>query len=204
MTAQTDQTRYLILREGSELLLLVRLRWPDVSQAISAGCPEWLDDIGLFDLPGDPSSTEVTADQAAAIATRWGASLNDETGANGTGPSLIRRMPANWSDLPPAVRRAWALDREDGRLRRRRRGGDPDRLPVPSPEIRLEDLLPDPPFVTTEAFSYPPTDHTAERWPTTGSAANANGNGNGKNGARLPIVFSRMRRETGRNGKGLP
>jgi hypothetical protein len=90
----------------------------------------------LFDLPYDPSSTAVTPDQAAAIAAEWGARLPSDDDAVAA-YSLIRRMPADWSSLSPAERRAWSIEpmKTDrpaaagearlGRWRRRRRVVDP-------------------------------------------------------------------------------
>ena len=110
------ELRYLVIPNTTNPYLLARVRWPDVAQAITAGCPDWLEDPGLFDLPDDPSSSTVTFDQAAAIAAAWGVSLSEET-LHPSGPSLIRRMPANWSDLAPAEIRAWALDFVETRRR---------------------------------------------------------------------------------------
>jgi hypothetical protein len=92
--------------------LLARVRWPDVFQAISPARPHWRADPGLFDLPYDPASTLVTRDQAEAIAAQWGAQLpsDDANGAATPRPSLMRRMPANWSDLSRAEKHAWAID----------------------------------------------------------------------------------------------
>jgi hypothetical protein len=46
--------------------------------------------------------------QAASVAAGWGRQLRAEP-AEGV-PSLVRRMPANWSDLTPAERHAWGLE----------------------------------------------------------------------------------------------
>jgi hypothetical protein len=112
------EVRYHVLPDSARPYLLARVRWPDVAQAISAGCPDWLDDVGLFDLPDDPSSVPVTLAQATAIAAGWGAHLPSETTVRGTGPALVRRMPANWSDLTPAEIRAWSLESVIGRRAR--------------------------------------------------------------------------------------
>ena len=106
----TGEVRYLILREGPEPVLLARVRWPDVCEAVSAGRPDWLEDVGLFDLPGDPAGEAVTEEQAATIAESWGVLLPVGPAPPGTRPTLIRRMPANWSNLSPAERRAWSLE----------------------------------------------------------------------------------------------
>jgi hypothetical protein len=107
---ESSEVRYLVVPDNTYPYLLARVRWPDVAQAITAGCPDWVDDPGLFDLPNDPSSATVTFNQAAAIAAAWGVSLFGEETFHSAGPSLIRRMPANWSNLAPAEIRAWSLD----------------------------------------------------------------------------------------------
>jgi hypothetical protein len=107
------EVQYLVLPDATNPYLLARVRWPDVFQAISAARPDWQDDVGLFDLPYDPSSTRVTLDQAAALAVSWGARLPpDEPDEQAQMPewALIRRMPASWSNLSPADKRAWSLD----------------------------------------------------------------------------------------------
>ncbi len=101
---------YLVLGGATNPYLLARVRWPDVAQAITAGCRNWLDDIGLFDLPYEAVSSEVTYTQAAAIASDWGASLPSEETAIECARPLIRRMPAEWSGLTPAEERAWSLE----------------------------------------------------------------------------------------------
>jgi hypothetical protein len=111
MMARTSDIQYFVLPDPAHPYLLARVRWPDVFHAISPSRPEWQDDPGLFDLPYDPSSTNVTLDEAAAIAAEWGARL--PTHESNTGPpesSLIRRMPADWSNLSPAETRAWSID----------------------------------------------------------------------------------------------
>ena len=113
MPEATD-VRYLVLPDTANPHMLARVRWPDVAQAISAGCPHWQEDIGLFDLPNDPISTPVTRVQAAAIALSWGANLPSDSTARESGPLLIRRMPANWSNLAPAEKRAWSLESVPG------------------------------------------------------------------------------------------
>jgi hypothetical protein len=113
------EIQYLVLAHAGEPFLLARVRWPDVAQAVTPGCLEWQEDVGLFDLPGDPGSAPVTLDQAVDIAVGWGAQLPSEPTV-GSGPLLIRRMPANWSDMPPAERRAWSLDLAPSKSRRRR------------------------------------------------------------------------------------
>jgi hypothetical protein len=102
------EVQYLVLPDSTNPYLLAMVRWPDVAQAISVGRPEWQGDQGLFDLPYDPSSVPVTPAQAASIAARWGARL--PSGRQDPPLSLIRRMPANWSNLVPAEKRAWSLE----------------------------------------------------------------------------------------------
>ncbi len=100
--------RYLVLTDRATPYLLARVRWPDVAQAITVGSPDWLDDVGLFDLPYNPGAVRLTFTQAASVAAAWGRQLTAEP-ADGV-PSFIRRLPANWSDLSPAERRALGLD----------------------------------------------------------------------------------------------
>jgi hypothetical protein len=107
----STEVQYLVL-PGTNPFLLARVRWPDVAQAISAARPDWQDDIGLFDLPEDPSSVPVTESQAAAIAAAWGARLPRDDGPLAARLPLIRRMPADWSDLTPAEIRKWSLESE--------------------------------------------------------------------------------------------
>lgn len=112
-TSEVAEVQYLVLPDITTPYLLAMVRWPDVAQAISVGRPEWQGDQGLFDLPYDPGSVQVTPTHAASIAARWGARLPSE----GQDPpsSLIRRMPANWSNLVPAEKRAWSLEYLAGR-----------------------------------------------------------------------------------------
>src|SRR5271166_907346 len=111
--SEAAELQYYVLPDTINPYLLARVRWPDVAQAISAGRPDWQYDAGLFDLPYDPSSATVTLSQATSIAERWGAYLLSDTGDSV--PSLIRRMPANWSNLVPAEKRAWSLEFIAGR-----------------------------------------------------------------------------------------
>jgi len=104
----TGDVKYLVLADRAVPYLLARVRWPDVAQAIAASSSEWLDDPGLFDLPYDPSAVTVSYSQAASVAAGWGRELHDR--AADRAPSFMRRMPANWSDLSPAERRAWGLE----------------------------------------------------------------------------------------------
>lgn len=104
------EVQYHVLPNRSNPYLLARVRWPDVAHAISAARPEWQADPGLFDLPYDKSSVAVSPDEAAAIAKLWGTRLPSDTEPLTAGPQLIRRMPANWSNLSPAELRAWSLD----------------------------------------------------------------------------------------------
>jgi hypothetical protein len=102
--------KYFVLGDGAGPLLLARLRWPDVAQAITAGLRDWQDDIGLFDLPYDPNGEPVTFDEASAIAAGWGVALPADAVFSSPLQPLIRRMPANWSNLAPAEKHAWALE----------------------------------------------------------------------------------------------
>lgn len=106
----TVEVQYFVLADRASPFLLARVRWPDVAQAITAGCRDWQDDPGLFDLPYDAGSAKVTLVQATAIAAGWGASLPSDSTVPSPIPPLIRRMPANWSNLSPAEKRAWSLE----------------------------------------------------------------------------------------------
>jgi hypothetical protein len=100
--------KYLVLTDRAAPCLLARVRWPDVSQAVSVGSAEWLDDPGLFDLPYNPDSVRVSFPQAVSVAAAFGVQLRAEP-TRGV-PSFMRRMPSNWSDLSPAERRAFGLE----------------------------------------------------------------------------------------------
>jgi hypothetical protein len=108
MKAGVGEVRYLLLADRAVPYLLARVRWPDVAQAISAGCPDWVDDPGLFDLSYSPSVVRVSFSQAASVAAGWGTQLRADACVGVA--SFIRRMPANWSDLSPAERRAWDIE----------------------------------------------------------------------------------------------
>jgi hypothetical protein len=114
-----SEIRYVTLNDDAKPILLARVRWPDVAEAISFGCSDWQTDPGLFDLPYDPSGVEITLDRAEEIAAQWGVHLPDGPSVLERRPSLIRRMPANWSDLTSAERRAWSV--AVGPMRRRNR-----------------------------------------------------------------------------------
>jgi hypothetical protein len=103
-----NEIKYYVLADRAVPYLLARVRWPDVAQAISAASPDWLDDTGLFDLPYDPSSLEMSFEQATSVAAGWGRQLHADAAADA--PSYIRRMPADWSDLTPSERSAWGLE----------------------------------------------------------------------------------------------
>jgi hypothetical protein len=123
-----------------------------VFQAISAAQPDWRSDPGLFDLPYDPSSRVVTQEHAEAIAAEWGARLPAADEGAVAGPSLIRRMPANWSELSPAAKRAWWIEPrvatgaaaagESWWARRRRRRAEAGVTPDPDAVIVLRDVEP--------------------------------------------------------------
>jgi hypothetical protein len=103
---------YLVLPNAETPFLLARVRWPDVYQAISAVRTDWQDDPGLFDLPYSPASAHISYEQAVEIAEEWGAELPSEDAEQEFGPSLIRRMPSDWSSLSTAERRAWSIEIE--------------------------------------------------------------------------------------------
>jgi hypothetical protein len=103
------EVKHYVLGGTTNPYLLARVRWPDVAQAITEGCRDWQDDPGLFDLPYEPTGATVTEAEAAAIAVGWGAPL-PSNGTVSSVPPLIRRMPANWSNLAPAEKRAWSLE----------------------------------------------------------------------------------------------
>src|ERR1700722_3774892 len=109
-SATEGAVKYFVLGDGASPLLLARLRWPDVAQAITAGLRDWQDDIGLFDLPYDPNGEPGTFDQASALAADWGVALPADGAFSSPLQPLIRRMPANWSNLAPAEKHAWALE----------------------------------------------------------------------------------------------
>jgi PilZ domain len=104
----TREVTHLVLTDGAVPYLLARVRWPDVAQATTVGNRGWLDDPGLFDLPYNPDAVPVTFAQAASVAAGWGMQLSAE--AVHDAPSFIRRMPASWSDLSPAERRAFGIE----------------------------------------------------------------------------------------------
>ena len=109
MTAGAPDVQYVVLPDPTNPYLLARVRWPDIFQAISPIRPEWQDDPGLFDLPYDPNSWPVTLEQAATIAAGWGAHLPTDDAPAKPRP-LMRRMPANWSNLSRAEKRAWSIE----------------------------------------------------------------------------------------------
>ncbi len=131
--ARPHEVNYFVMLHAERPYLLARVRWPDVYQAMSAVRPEWQDDIGLFDLPYDPMSTPVTLKQAAAIAAEWGARPPADVPAATPKPVLIRRMPADWSNLSRAEREAWSIEfgrtgkRSGRRWGRRKAGSSPAR-----------------------------------------------------------------------------
>jgi len=131
--AGQHEVKYFVMLYAEQPFLLARVRWPDVYQAMSPARPEWQDDIGLFDLPYDPMSTTVTLKQAAAIAAEWGARPPADVPAATPKPVLMRRMPADWSNLSRAEQEAWAIEfgktgkRSARRWRRRGVGTAPAR-----------------------------------------------------------------------------
>jgi len=99
-----------VLPNSETPYLLARVRWPDVFEAISPVRPDWQQDPGLFDLPYNSSCTQVTLSRAAAIAAEWGVHLPADDDAGTPRRALMRRMPADWSNLSRAERRAWAIE----------------------------------------------------------------------------------------------
>jgi hypothetical protein len=140
------EVQYFVLPDATHPHLLARVRWPDVFEAISPVRPDWQVDPGLFDLPYDPTSTLVTLEQAVAIAADWGAQLFPDDAGAAPKTELMRRMPANWSDLSRAEKRAWSIEfmkpagSRPGRLRRRRQPVDPALDPS---EVLYEELITD-------------------------------------------------------------
>ncbi|HEY7138110.1 MAG TPA: hypothetical protein VIB48_23850 [Acidimicrobiia bacterium] len=110
MTDENHEVQYLVLPDATNPYFLARVRWPDICQAVSPVRPYWQDDPGLFDLPYDPNSTPVTFDQAEAIAAGWDVRLPADGIASPSGPSIMRRMPADWSNLSRAEKRAWSIE----------------------------------------------------------------------------------------------
>jgi hypothetical protein len=108
VTTATSDVTYLLLADRASPYLLARVRWPDVAQAITKASQDWLDDPGLFDLPYEPSAVKVSFPQAASVAAAWGRQLRPQPDYDA--PSFIRRMPANWSDLSHAERRALGIE----------------------------------------------------------------------------------------------
>jgi hypothetical protein len=108
--AGSGDVQYLVLPNSEAPYLLARVRWPDVFEAISPVRPDWQQDPGLFDLPYNSSCTPVTFSRAAAIAAEWGVHLPADDDAGMPRRALMRRMPADWSNLSRAERRAWAIE----------------------------------------------------------------------------------------------
>jgi hypothetical protein len=109
------EVQYLVLPDASSPYLLARVRWPDVCQAISPVRPDWQDDPGLFDLPYDSNSIPVTREQATAIASSWEARMPADEPFGTFEFPMMRRMPADWSNLSRAEQRAWSIDAMDTR-----------------------------------------------------------------------------------------
>jgi hypothetical protein len=110
VTGDVNEVQYLVLPDATNPYFLARVRWPDICQAVSPARPYWQDDPGLFDLPYDPNSTPVTFDQAQVIAAAWDVRLPADGIASPSGPSIMRRMPADWSNLSRAEKRAWSIE----------------------------------------------------------------------------------------------
>jgi hypothetical protein len=110
VTDEIHEVQYLVLPDATNPHFLARVRWPDICQAVSPVRPYWQDDPGLFDLPYDPNSAPVTFDQAQLIAAAWDVRLPADGAASPSGPSIMRRMPADWSNLSRAEKRAWSIE----------------------------------------------------------------------------------------------
>jgi hypothetical protein len=108
LLTDSREVTHLVLTDGAVPYLLARVRWPDVAQATTVGNRGWLDDPGLFDLPYNKDAVPVSFGQAASVAAGWGMQLTAKPAAGAS--SFIRRMPANWSDLSPAERRALGIE----------------------------------------------------------------------------------------------
>jgi hypothetical protein len=146
MRPGADDVQYFVVPDATHPHLLARVRWPDVFEAISPVRPDWQVDPGLFDLPYDSTSSRVTLEQAAAIAAEWGAELCADGADDAPKTQLMRRMPANWSDLSRAEKRAWSIEfmkpakKPNGNERSRRQRLDPALDPS---EILHEELITD-------------------------------------------------------------
>jgi hypothetical protein len=136
MMSGPREVQYLVLPDAANPYLLARVRWPDVCQAISPVRPDWQDDPGLFDLPYDSNSVPVSRDQAALIATHWESRLPADAVVGTFEFPLMRRMPANWSNLSRAEKRAWSIDAMDTRPLATPADEVPFRPPVPAPSAR--------------------------------------------------------------------
>jgi hypothetical protein len=131
-TSGVREIKYLALPDLEHPYLLARVRWPDIFQAISPMRPDWQDDPGLFDLPYSPSSAPLTYEQAAAIAAEWGALIPSSEGDEMPRRALMRRMPADWSKLSRAERRAWSIDDEQRPGSARVNGAQTEQQDTPS------------------------------------------------------------------------
>jgi hypothetical protein len=193
-----SEIRYVTLTDETTPILLARVRWPDVAEAITLGRSEWQSDPGLFDLPYDRTALEVTASRAQEIATGWGARLPDGPSPVGSRPALIRRMPASWSNLTSAERKAWSLElsrvRRHNRRRHARRTPKGTRGPLrtlravlrrtPPVSSSPEDALADDPFIGDDLAAGSETGHPNN---VTAGRAYANLNDPRLAGLRLPV-----------------
>ena len=144
--AREHQVNYFVMLHAEQPYLLARVRWPDVYQAMSPARPEWQDDIGLFDLPHDPMSTTVTLKQAAALAAEWGARPPADVPSATPKPVLMRRMPADWSNLSRAEQEAWSIEfvkpgRRSARRWRRRGVGRSPKHDARLAGIQVKDVI---------------------------------------------------------------
>ncbi len=147
MTSRAPEVRYFVLPDATNPEILARVRYPDVFEAISPARPTWQQDPGLFDLPHDPASVPIAPALAEAIARAWGVRLEIEIDDDPRGPgsALMRRMPANWSDLSRAEQRAWSVEFSVRRNRSWPLGRSLRRRPpaegVVSPTIVLDEVI---------------------------------------------------------------
>jgi hypothetical protein len=176
LSASTNEVQYLVLPDPENPYLLARVRWPDVFQAISPVRPDWQDDPGLFDLPYSSCSWPITSERAAAIAVEWGGRLPADDDPGTPRRALMRRMPADWSNLSRAERRAWSI--EDAQRATPSAAGP---VPTESPD-------------TTPARARRRRRRRGNVWPSAEpatvptAAAVTNGNGNGNGNGHPPEV----------------
>ncbi len=139
MRTDPIEVEYFVLPNLANPCLLARVRWPDVFEAISPTRADWQQDPGLFDLPHDPARAQISSERAAEIAREWGATLGPDDDSPPS--SLLRRMPANWSDPSRAEQRAWSVEFAGSRTRRSGRRGRFSRRRSAAPTIASEPVV---------------------------------------------------------------